>query len=240
MSIRSHDRLKTDKGKVKDPKLPSATSSIRKTTAEGIPLSEDLKKCVEFHGHLCPGLAVGYKASKAGLEWLKENRAVDEEIIAIVETDACSSDAVQVLTGCTFGKGNFLYRDHGKLVFSFLSRQSGLGVRVGLKPKVLPPPSEKDRKLLNKIRNDEASEAEQQEFWQMHQSRSREILEREPEELFSIRPVNIQVPQKARIEPSEPCERCGEPTMISRLQTIKGCKICLDCLGTEEPGNKSG
>jgi len=38
---------------------------------------------------------------------LGENRAEDEEIVAVVETDACGADAIQVRTGCTFGKGNF-------------------------------------------------------------------------------------------------------------------------------------
>ena len=52
---------------------------------------EDFKKCVDFHGHVCPGLAIGYVAGKTGLEWLKENRAEDEEIVSIVETDACCS-----------------------------------------------------------------------------------------------------------------------------------------------------
>ncbi len=53
----------------------------------------DFKKCIEFHGHICPGLAVGYKAAKTGMDWLKENRAEDEELVAIVETDACGADA---------------------------------------------------------------------------------------------------------------------------------------------------
>ena len=26
------------------------------------------KRCVEFHGHECPGLAIGYKASEAAKE----------------------------------------------------------------------------------------------------------------------------------------------------------------------------
>ena len=27
-------------------------------------LPEDLKKCVDFHGHLCPGLVYGYLVAK--------------------------------------------------------------------------------------------------------------------------------------------------------------------------------
>ena len=68
---------------------------------------QDFQRCADFHGHVCPGLAIGYRAAKAGMEWLSANRAEDEEVVAIVETDACGADAIQVLTGCTFGKGNF-------------------------------------------------------------------------------------------------------------------------------------
>src|SRR3972149_9497969 len=84
----------------------------------------DFKKCIEFHGHICPGLAVGYKAAKAGMAWLEENHAEDEELVALVETDACGSDAIQVLTGCTFGKGNFFYRDYGKQAFTLAAGKS--------------------------------------------------------------------------------------------------------------------
>ncbi len=68
------------------------------------------------------------------MAWLGERRAADEEIVAIVETDACGANAIQVLTGCTFGKGNFIYRNYGKHAFSLLSRASGKGVRLSGKP----------------------------------------------------------------------------------------------------------
>lgn len=35
---------------------------------------------------------------------LLEKRAEDEEVVVVVETDACSADAVQVMTGCTLVK----------------------------------------------------------------------------------------------------------------------------------------
>jgi formylmethanofuran dehydrogenase subunit E len=86
--------------------------------------SDDFKRCERFHGHVCPGLAIGYQASIAALGWLEENRSVDEEIVVIVENDACCVDAIQVLTGCTFGKGNFIFKDHGKMAFTFFSRKN--------------------------------------------------------------------------------------------------------------------
>ena len=57
-------------------------------------------------------------------------RAEDEEVVAMVETDMCAVDGIQSLTGCTFGKGNLLYKDHGKLAFTFYRRSDGKGVRL--------------------------------------------------------------------------------------------------------------
>ena len=59
---------------------------------------------VTFHGHSCPGLALGYRVSRRALKELG-NRSADEEVVAIVENNSCAVDAVQVMTGCTFGKG---------------------------------------------------------------------------------------------------------------------------------------
>lgn len=74
------------------------------------------QKCVELHGHLCPGLAFGFQAAMAGMDFLSEVRALDGEIVAIVETDACGTDAIQVITGCTFGKGNFIIGNQSHLI----------------------------------------------------------------------------------------------------------------------------
>ncbi len=60
--------------------------------AEQILASDEFRRCVAFHGHVCPGLSMGYRAAKVAMERLKETRAEDEELVAIVETDACSAD----------------------------------------------------------------------------------------------------------------------------------------------------
>lgn len=196
---------------------------------------EDFEKCVDFHGHICPGLAMGYRASRAGLEWLEAHRAADEELVAIVENDACGADAVQVLTGCTFGKGNFIHRDFGKIAFIFLSRKSGKGVRISLKPQVFSL-SDRHTTLIAKIRSDSATPEEREEFRKIHIQKSREILEKPLMDLFSVHPVQVRVPEKASILDSEPCAQCGEPTMASRLSTVGGRKICRGCLTASESG----
>jgi formylmethanofuran dehydrogenase subunit E len=44
-----------------------------------------------------------------------------------VENNSCSVDAIQEILGCTFGKGNLIYKDRGKQVFTIYSRGNGKG-----------------------------------------------------------------------------------------------------------------
>jgi formylmethanofuran dehydrogenase subunit E len=191
--------------------------------------SEDFKKCAAFHGHVCPGLSIGFRAAKAGMQWLKENRSEDEEIVAIVETNACPVDAVQVLTGCTFGKGNLIYKDHGKMAFTLLSRRTGNGVRVALRTDALDI-NEAHMALLGKMAEGRANPEEKARFQSLHLQRSHEVLEKPETALFTITPTQMTLPPKAKIESSEPCEKCGEPTMRNKLEMVDGIKMCGGCL----------
>ena len=43
----------------------------------------DLRDAIQFHGHLCPGLALGYRVAKAALKELEADRPHDEELVAV-------------------------------------------------------------------------------------------------------------------------------------------------------------
>jgi formylmethanofuran dehydrogenase subunit E len=47
---------------------------------------EMIQSIQEFHGHMCPGLAIGIRAAEIALEQIGRH-AADEEIVAVVETD---------------------------------------------------------------------------------------------------------------------------------------------------------
>ena len=199
--------------------------------AQQIRASEDFQRCADFHGHICPGLSIGYKATKAAMHFLQQQqRAEDEELVAIVETDACSADAVQVLTGCTFGKGNFIHKDYGKMALTLMDRKTGKGVRVCTR---LQPFEANSRhgELLQKMMQKTASEAEKAEFQQLHQQRGDAILETADDELFTITAVQQELPPKAHMEPSKPCDQCGEPVMGCKLSETNGRMLCRACLG---------
>ena len=88
-------------------------------------IEDDWKRAAAFHGHICIGLTIGYRVAHRALAALREKRAPDEEIIAIVENDACGVDAIQWLLGCTLGKGNLIFRDQGKHAFTIFRRDTG-------------------------------------------------------------------------------------------------------------------
>jgi formylmethanofuran dehydrogenase subunit E len=199
-------------------------------SAETILTSDLFKKCLNFHGHLCPGLALGYHAAQAGMQWLAAKRAEDEELVTIVETDACCSDAVQVITGCTFGKGNFIYHDYGKIAFTFFNRATGKGVRIARTAEKEDPVNPKHRELLKKIQQETATETERKQFSRMHEEASMRILNKQPEALFDISEVTVALPEKARIEPSGICDRCKEPVMGPKLEHVEGQLVCRGCL----------
>jgi len=88
------------------------------------------ERVIEFHGHECPGLAIGFKAALAAKEYLGCGDSEDEEIVCISENDACGVDAIQALLKCTVGKGNLIIRLTGKSVYHFYNRTNGKSIRL--------------------------------------------------------------------------------------------------------------
>lgn len=186
-----------------------------------------LDELVDFHGHMCPGLAIGYRATIAGLSRLGIGRARDEEVLAIVENDSCSVDAVQFLAGATFGKGNLFFRDWGKQVFTFARRDQETAVRVALR--------------WGSLDSGEAGAAESgQSAEDSRRRRTEMILGSSEDDLFVIREVKLELPPQARIFKSVQCECCGEPAMETRLVKIGGKEVCMDCARQLEPGMENG
>jgi formylmethanofuran dehydrogenase subunit E len=185
-------------------------------------------KVTRFHGHMCPGLAMGVRAGEVALEEIGHH-SVDEEVVAIVETDMCSVDAIQFLTGCTFGKGNLIHRDFGKNAYTFLRRSDGRAVRVSTPPGGWNAMGAEWAELLTRIRSGTSSSQDREGFAQLQARRSEQILAAPLKELYDVRPVAIAIPRLARIPASVDCERCAEPTMESRLRRLDGRLLCPPC-----------
>jgi formylmethanofuran dehydrogenase subunit E len=196
---------------------------------ESITNEKDFKACVEFHGHTCVGVTIGYLAAKLALKQLGQDRSIDEELIAIVENDACCCDAIQLLLGCTFGKGNFFFKDHGKMAFTFGNRNTGEAVRLVLKPGIFNAPPEEEE-LANKIKSGKCLPQEIKEYESMYEGRGKKLFSEGPEAFFDIQKLNLEFPTKAAREESSQCSSCGEMVMRTKLAEQSGELVCKGCL----------
>jgi len=183
-----------------------------------------------FHGHKCPAMPLGLRASAAAMNALGVNRAQDKELHVISETGkghaaGCFLDGVMTATGCTYGKGNIEKLYYNKMAFTLIDVAQKKSVRVSLKPQFfegmlkspfveqrkdgVPPqdiPSEICDPLVNKVLT-------------------------MPEEMFlDISPVTpFELARKGGVFEAAPCSKCGELTFINKLVDSEVGKICLGC-----------
>lgn len=191
-------------------------------------LPADFAETVDFHGHLCPGLTIGYRAATIAMNRLGIERGADEELVGIVETDACGVDAFQYLTGCTMGKGNFIYRDYGKQAFTVVRRSDGRGIRVAMRHDAFPV----DRSFTSAAMrgfSENASETDRALAQRRHHERAMELLGLDDDTFAEIAEVEVTLPEKARLFPSIICSVCGEPVMEARMRVRDGEPCCIPC-----------
>ena len=186
-------------------------------------MEEDFKKAAEFHGHVCPGLAMGYRVAR----YVKAHYPMseDEELVCIAENKSCSVDAVQFLLGCTAGKGNLIVIDNGKQAFTFYSRNQGKALRIYFKGDVFAGMDG----LRQKMAAGNLTPAEKKEMEGMRSRIMEQILASRDEDLLDVREAEIPAPDKARIYPSLVCQECGERFMEIMGRTAEGKVLCKGC-----------
>lgn len=160
------------------------------------------EKSVAFHGHHCPGLAIGVRASQEAIKALNIGFSEDEDVVCITENDACGVDGVQVILGCSVGKGNLIFRNRGKQAFSFFNRNTGKKLRLVLKALPEMERDEMEAYILN---------------------------EPDANKIFEFKTPDYELPERARIFQSVICEVCGEKTAEPMIRLENGKKVCIDC-----------
>ncbi|MEA3325671.1 MAG: FmdE family protein, partial [Euryarchaeota archaeon] len=177
--------------------------------------------------HQCPGLAMGLRVSLVALRELGKP-AKDEEMVAIVENNSCGVDAIQVLTGCTFGKGNLIFKDYGKYVYTFINRETQRALRISVKEEAVIT-DKRHLDLFAKVKEGTATPAEIEEFKRLHIEKSNALLDLPEADLLSIEAVTPEPLPMAHIHESICCDRCGEPVMETRIRLLDGAPHCIPC-----------
>jgi len=189
----------------------------------------DLKRCVEFHGHICPGLIYGYRVAKEAIRLMNLGRAVDEEVVAVCENDSCAVDALQVLLGTVAGKGNLIIKDFGKNAYTVLSRSKRQAYRFSRKTRYDYNGKDKGAfdRLEAAVTNGTASEDDRRNLKRLKVDN---LLARPFEEIFTATEVPFNDPIYAQLAPSEPCAICGEMTMAVKMVKLgDGRQACIPC-----------
>ena len=192
-------------------------------------MPDDLKSCVEFHGHICPGLVYGYRVAKEAIKLMKLRRAVDEEVFAICENDSCAVDALQVMLGTVAGKGNLIIKDFGKNAYTVLNRSKRQAYRFSRKTRYDYKGEDKTvfERLEKAVASGKASADERRELKRL---KVQDLLARPFEEIFITTRVPFAEPLYAKLAPSEPCALCGEMTMATKMIKLRdGRKACIPC-----------
>ena len=196
-----------------------------------------LKKTGELHGHFCSHSALGVKAAYLAMREFEIVNTGMEEIVAIVETNNCFSDGIQMVTGCSFGNNSLIYTDYGKTAVT-VAKRDGTAIRIALNPifeesraERYPEANALFEKLV--VRREEPTPEESARLMQLSEEIAVELLDCNDSELFIIERKTITLPEYAPIFASVKCSLCGENVMETRVRMRDGKPICIPCAGDE-------
>jgi formylmethanofuran dehydrogenase subunit E len=193
-----------------------------------------LLKTGEIHGHHCVGSALGVMAAQSAMKELgiKENTGM-EHVIALVETNSCFSDGVQIVTGCTFGNNALIYQDFGKSAVTLLKR-NGEGVRVSIRPgagKIIENLDLESRERYKKFLEDrETLSEEEKRIMELNEKLCFRIFTLEKYSILKTERVKMDIPAEySRILESAFCAMCGEKVMATKTVERDGETLCIPC-----------
>ncbi|UCH59740.1 MAG: hypothetical protein JSV61_16205 [Anaerolineales bacterium] len=183
-----------------------------------IPLAQLLEMSAARHSHLCPRQVLGVRMGLAGGAAL--SLAVprqDKRLMAILETDGCFADGVEVASGCTLGHRTLRVEDYGKVAATFVDVTNESAVRISPRPEI--------RQQAFMYTEDE----ERRYFAQLHAYQvmpTNELLVFQPVRL-SKRVAQIVSRPGVRVN----CTECGEEIINEREIQRGEMILCQGCAG---------
>ena len=184
-----------------------------------------------FHGHKCPAMPMGLRVGEAAMNKLGVERAKDGQLMALVEIGddhcaTCFADGVQMITGCTFGKGNIRKLHYGKWGVTLIDKKTGRAVRVA--PRAEAMEASKRTEFFKEYREKGIPASE------VHEDVVAPLIERvmtAPEDQL----LNVgEVFEKRWQDPPHSfdgfkCDLCGEMTVETYGRVLGDKKVCIPC-----------
>lgn len=139
----------------------------------------------------------------------------DKRLLAILETDGCFADGVEVSTGCTIGHRTLRIEDYGKIAATFVDVDAEQAFRVA------PWPDVRQRALVYAPNESRHYFAQLRAYQAMPDN-----------ELLNIQRVYLttsikRIISRARMRVN--CEMCGEEIINERELVLDGHILCQAC-----------
>lgn len=196
---------------------------------------EYLEFGMKFHGHKCPAMPMGLRVGAAAMNKLGIERTGDGEWLALVEIDqnhcaTCFADGVQVITGCTLGKGNIKKLGYGKWGLTLINKKTQKAVRVVPKGEAMAQNSKSAFMLEYRSKGIPATKVPPEISEPMIEN----VMNVPDEMLLNISEVfDYPYQEKPHSFDSFICEECGEMVVEQYGRIKNGKKVCQPCLGWE-------
>lgn len=184
-----------------------------------------------LHGHKCPAMPMGLRVGAAAMNKLGVERAKDGQLIALVEIGenhcaTCFADGVQMITGCTFGKGNIQKLHYGKWGLTLLDRKSGRAVRVTPKAEAMAANKQTDFFQQYRMKGVPASQVPAEVVDPV----VARVMNAPEEQLLQVGDVfERQWEGVPHSFDSFVCEICGEMTVEPYGRILGDKRVCIPC-----------
>jgi formylmethanofuran dehydrogenase subunit E len=186
----------------------------------------------KFHGHKCPAMPNGLRVAEAAMNKLGVDRTGDSFLHAIVELGenhcaTCFADGVQVITGCTFGKGNIERTHKGKWGLTLIDKRTNRAVKVV--PKAAAMMQTKETSFFKDYREKGIPPTQVPD--DVVQPLVEKVMNAPADMLMTVSDVfEYKWQQPTHSFNTIVCEGCGEMVVEEYTEMKNGKRVCKDCL----------
>jgi formylmethanofuran dehydrogenase subunit E len=186
---------------------------------------------LELHGHKCPAMPMGLRSGAIAMNRLGVERSGAKTLLAVVELGDdhcahCFGDGVQMVTGCTFGKGNIKKLGYGKFGLTLVDKATGRAVRVV--PKGEAQMQMKKTPFFTEFRMKGVPPTQVPE--EVVDPLIEQVLSGPEESMFEVSEVfEYEVAGKDETFDSFLCDRCGEMVVETYGRVVGDRRVCIPC-----------
>ncbi len=196
-----------------------------------IDAKEFLKAGQNLHGHKCPAMPMGLRVGAAAMNALAVARAKDKDLVAILELvenhcSHCFGDGVQMITGCTFGKGNLRTLPYGKFGLTLVERATGRAVRVV--PRAAAQAKMKESRFFQEFRSKGVPASKVPD--EVVEPLVQQVMSAPEEQILSVgTEFRMEEDKMGETFATRPCDACGEMVVDKYLRVVGDKRLCIPC-----------